>query len=444
MSHVDEGRLHAYLDGEVDAAGRADLEAHLAACRACRGELDEARALREESRFLLRGTGPSAIEEPPFGLVQARADRERGRLLGSRHRLLRGAAWAASLIVALGLGWFGRTLLTSGERSEPLAATESTRATPGPAAAAGAAADLAVPVLDGSAEAASRPQNAAATTRPRETTAPPVATREGTGADSLSSRRVALEEVVVEGMPVAAEPKTAAFAPSRERAAEAPAAREPAARLAHAMHPDPVGPPVESVTPVADASEARSEPEDAIAWRPIDEHEAADLLGHDPYLVPDLEVIELETTAVASADEESGGVVRVRQRLDDGGEIELYQRREEPSKAVAAPRRGGNEPTGAVTPPPPQPTPRPPTAPSPTPSGKPEPAKPSTGNGGLGSILDLFRKDRKQTGKAITDIPWLVRFTPEGDATMLAGSVRITAHAPIPKDRLRALLERVK
>src|SRR5437879_7810887 len=36
MSHVDEGTLHAYLDGELPSAERATLEAHLEGCATCR------------------------------------------------------------------------------------------------------------------------------------------------------------------------------------------------------------------------------------------------------------------------------------------------------------------------------------------------------------------------------------------------------------------------
>src|SRR5439155_15691994 len=46
MSHVDEGTLHAYLDGELPSSERVALEAHLAQCATCRAGLEEERALR--------------------------------------------------------------------------------------------------------------------------------------------------------------------------------------------------------------------------------------------------------------------------------------------------------------------------------------------------------------------------------------------------------------
>ena len=47
MSHVDEGTLHAYLDGELPPSERAGLEAHIAQCASCRTRLSDERALRE-------------------------------------------------------------------------------------------------------------------------------------------------------------------------------------------------------------------------------------------------------------------------------------------------------------------------------------------------------------------------------------------------------------
>ena len=45
MSHVDEGTLHAYLDGELPAPERERWAVHIAACAECRTRLEEERAL---------------------------------------------------------------------------------------------------------------------------------------------------------------------------------------------------------------------------------------------------------------------------------------------------------------------------------------------------------------------------------------------------------------
>src|SRR2546426_3469590 len=53
MSHVDDGTLHAYLDGELSPAEVQGVDAHLAQCPACRGRLDEERALITRAGELL-------------------------------------------------------------------------------------------------------------------------------------------------------------------------------------------------------------------------------------------------------------------------------------------------------------------------------------------------------------------------------------------------------
>src|SRR5438067_1458558 len=45
MSHVDDGALHAYLDGELSPLESQDVEAHIAQCPGCRRRLEEERAL---------------------------------------------------------------------------------------------------------------------------------------------------------------------------------------------------------------------------------------------------------------------------------------------------------------------------------------------------------------------------------------------------------------
>jgi len=49
MSECDEQVLSAYVDGELDAAARQRVEAHLQSCAAC---TEEVRSLRETSRLL--------------------------------------------------------------------------------------------------------------------------------------------------------------------------------------------------------------------------------------------------------------------------------------------------------------------------------------------------------------------------------------------------------
>ncbi|HET9385652.1 MAG TPA: zf-HC2 domain-containing protein [Gemmatimonadales bacterium] len=97
MSHVDEGTLHAYFDGELPPSERSDLEAHIAQCAACSARLGEERALFERARALLGVTRPADRPAPPF---------ERVRRAPARPWYVRtSVAWAASLVLALGLGY---------------------------------------------------------------------------------------------------------------------------------------------------------------------------------------------------------------------------------------------------------------------------------------------------------------------------------------------------
>jgi anti-sigma factor RsiW len=101
MSHVDEGTLHAYLDGELPSAERTTLEAHLAGCATCRANITEERALRERATAVLGSARP--VERPAPPLEQLRREPKR-----SAWRVRRSFAWAASIALALGLGYYSR------------------------------------------------------------------------------------------------------------------------------------------------------------------------------------------------------------------------------------------------------------------------------------------------------------------------------------------------
>jgi len=101
VSHVDEGTLHAYLDGELSDAERAQLEAHLAGCTACRDRLTEERGLIERADRLL------TLAELPAGHTHRPAP---GPMLTVRRRprFVVPAAWAASIALAFLTGWLLR------------------------------------------------------------------------------------------------------------------------------------------------------------------------------------------------------------------------------------------------------------------------------------------------------------------------------------------------
>lgn len=87
--HPDDA-LSAYLDDELAPAARRDVEAHLAGCADCRGELGEVAAARQAIRVL-------PVHGAPRPLLQSasRSSARRGR-----------AAWALVAAVAAAVAMF--------------------------------------------------------------------------------------------------------------------------------------------------------------------------------------------------------------------------------------------------------------------------------------------------------------------------------------------------
>src|SRR6185503_16924831 len=132
MSHVDEGTLHAYLDGELPSGERAALESHLAQCATCRAQLAEERALLERATALLGSTRPAERAVPPFEQVR-RAPRR-------PWHMRTGFAWAASLVLAVGFGYYvsGALQRRPQPEAQPLATTQQNRPADKAAASEGA------------------------------------------------------------------------------------------------------------------------------------------------------------------------------------------------------------------------------------------------------------------------------------------------------------------
>ena len=118
MSHVDEGKIHAYLDRQLEfaePAAREALEAHVAKCADCAALLDDARTLHAEATAVLRMSEPITHDPPPFEVVTARAEggAERRTTTLARMRTL---AWAASIVLAVAVGWYARPSFTNRTR----------------------------------------------------------------------------------------------------------------------------------------------------------------------------------------------------------------------------------------------------------------------------------------------------------------------------------------
>ncbi|HSR41892.1 MAG TPA: hypothetical protein VLL48_06965, partial [Longimicrobiales bacterium] len=115
MSHVTDGELHLVLDGALEllSADRArEVREHLEVCGDCGRRLEEERRIRDRSQELLRSTDPGAEPPPPFEEIRARAGRSAGGASSSGSSEMRGTpwiqglAWAATVVLALGIGWY--------------------------------------------------------------------------------------------------------------------------------------------------------------------------------------------------------------------------------------------------------------------------------------------------------------------------------------------------
>jgi len=123
MSHVDDGNLHGYLDGELSPAEAREVDAHLAHCPDCRRRLDEERALIARAAELLALATPPDRELPPFRAGDVKPP---ARLWWQVRLPL---AWAATVALALGIGtYLGRDV----KRAPEAEAAHYTAATPPP------------------------------------------------------------------------------------------------------------------------------------------------------------------------------------------------------------------------------------------------------------------------------------------------------------------------
>ena len=101
MSHIPEAELHAYLDQALPRLRCVEIESHLAECTPCRTARDEIAALRDRTTAMLARLAPQRTVPPPLADLRHRA----AHRASERARFRQRAAWAASVLVALGVGW---------------------------------------------------------------------------------------------------------------------------------------------------------------------------------------------------------------------------------------------------------------------------------------------------------------------------------------------------
>ncbi len=99
-SHLDDGTIHELLDGEIPSTHLAPLQAHLAACAECRARLNSAREMVDFSDQLVE-----LLDDPPVAEV---APVMVTPLPTPARPWIRQLAWAASIAIAVGAGWYAR------------------------------------------------------------------------------------------------------------------------------------------------------------------------------------------------------------------------------------------------------------------------------------------------------------------------------------------------
>ncbi|MEB3323493.1 MAG: hypothetical protein VKI81_11775 [Synechococcaceae cyanobacterium] len=279
---MDDALIAEWVDGAVDedSPRYQAIAAHVAECDDCRTRVEEERALADHVRQLLGAAAPPE-RVPPFDEVLHRANRRRTGLPPVWRRL----AWAATVVVAGGVGWYARGALLEGDGRGPR-----------PAAS--------VPVARGAAPAEATVPMAAAGEAPAQETAPagdagaPAPTR----ADAAMEAERATEVTAADA--VSNERRQAATAEAAREGAPAPTPRpEPAARL---MQAAPLAAPV-----VAEKSEIET-------WTTVTGEVAATTLGRAPLTVPGLRVVRFARSA-------DGIAIRITQDLGDGRLLQLIE-----------------------------------------------------------------------------------------------------------------------
>jgi anti-sigma factor RsiW len=117
MNHLDEGTIHAWLDGAVDAARSREIESHIAECAQCAAAVAEARGFVAGASRIL-----NALDDVPANVTPKRAPAVAPR------RQWRAAPWvsgiAAALVLTIGV--------TTWNREGAKMASESVTATSAP------------------------------------------------------------------------------------------------------------------------------------------------------------------------------------------------------------------------------------------------------------------------------------------------------------------------
>ena len=114
MSHIDDAHIEAYVDGAYDVLGPElvdEIERRVREDPELAARLQAARAARSAASEILSLAAPSPGPVPPFHELQERAAATAGPREEDPRRWVRippivGLGWAATVVLALGVGWF--------------------------------------------------------------------------------------------------------------------------------------------------------------------------------------------------------------------------------------------------------------------------------------------------------------------------------------------------
>jgi hypothetical protein len=303
MQHLDDALIAEWVDGAIgeDSPQHGAIAAHVDRCEECRSRVEEERALAGHVRQLL-GVAAPPDRTPPFEEVLHRAGSAPRRApLSASTVWMRRLAWAATVVVAGGVGWYARGVLVESPRelADAAGGTGTTGATGTPGA------------LDAAAERDDALADAAVL---REQSAAPAATGRVAGLaeareEAAGGQRAATAVDEGRRQPATAERRAAEDAVAARRDAAPPAAPPAAAEFRPVAQ---AAAPAENELQLGKASR---EP-----WTAATRAAAEAVLRAPLVLLADLPVAGIEISA-------DGGAVRVRQDLGPGVTLELVQLR---------------------------------------------------------------------------------------------------------------------
>jgi hypothetical protein len=212
MQHLDEGTIHAWLDGELPPAEREALEAHIESCGQCAAAVAEARGfVAASSRILM------ALDAVPGGVLPASSQTSHVGANPPRFTASRALMAVAAVLVLSTV----TVIATRSGSDASLAKLQEARATRTDA-----------PVIASApAPAASAPAPAATAPAAADKTRPPVATeRKEARARAMSSQPTSIADAAGDAQRYAPAAAASAAAGKLNRVAQAPLPA-PAARM---------------------------------------------------------------------------------------------------------------------------------------------------------------------------------------------------------------------